>query len=129
MQAQIINERICHELKYNKPSMASPTKATLTKEIHQFLLANVDGELMVDELVEYWLKKELWENDPNWIYEDNVTNSEEGEFDVPDLFAENEEEAEFFRRKRYMMMAEQSDCGWYYCGGWLDNGWCGSGVV
>ena len=38
--------------------MASLTKAKLTKEMWEFVLANMDGELMVDEVGEYWLREE-----------------------------------------------------------------------
>jgi len=41
------------------------------------------------------LWEELREEDPNWIQEDDATNSEEGEVGVPDLLEENETEAIF----------------------------------
>ena len=58
MQSQIMNERRSRGLKYDEPAIASLTKAKLTEEMQEFLLATMDGERMSDELVEYWLRKE-----------------------------------------------------------------------
>ena len=50
---------------------------------------------MTDELVEYWLREKLQEEDPNWIQEDDTPNYEEGGVGVPDLLEKNESEIIF----------------------------------
>ena len=55
---QIINEQRSQKLKYDEPSIPTLTKAKLTKEMDGFLKENMDGELMGDDVVEYWLREE-----------------------------------------------------------------------
>jgi len=101
LQSQTINERRSRGLKYDEPEIISLTKAKITKEMQEFLLANMDGERLTDELVEYWLREELREEDPNWIQENDTQNSEEGEVGVPDLLEENESEVIFQEEEVY----------------------------
>lgn len=53
-----MNERRRRCLNYDEPIITILTKTKFTKEIQEFLLANMDGEPMSDALVEYWLQKE-----------------------------------------------------------------------
>ena len=64
VQAHIINERVCRRLKYEEPTIATLTKAKLTDKMKGFVLANMDGGIMNDELVEYWFTA-----GDNWVQE------------------------------------------------------------
>ena len=55
LQAQLINEKRSRELKYEEPAMGDLTQARMTNEMKSFLMANMDGERIDNELAEYWL--------------------------------------------------------------------------
>ena len=53
---QIINERRSRRLNYEKIDMATLTKTSITKEMSEFIKKNMVGNLMVGEILEYWLQ-------------------------------------------------------------------------
>ena len=42
-------------MKYEEPTIGDLTQARMMNEMKSFLMANVDGEWMNNELAEYWL--------------------------------------------------------------------------
>ena len=53
VQLQIMNELRSKDLKYKVPSMDKVKDGILTDEMRDFLLANMNGGRMSDELAEY----------------------------------------------------------------------------
>ena len=51
LQVQLLNERRTRGLKYTKPSMEETNDEKLTYEMREFLLANMNGRLMIHEVV------------------------------------------------------------------------------
>ena len=53
-QAQMLNERMARGLKYERPDINTLRTFHLTDEMERFLLAEMDGDLMDEELVTFW---------------------------------------------------------------------------
>ena len=64
-------------MKYTKPSMEETNDEKLTYEMREFLLANMDGRLMIHEVVEFWLRAE----DQNWMEDDDGVTNDNGMVD------------------------------------------------
>ena len=58
-----MNERKARGLKYTELAMNVVKERKLTDKMREFLLANMDGGRMTDELTEHWLRAE----DSNWM--------------------------------------------------------------
>ena len=75
VQYQIINERRGRRLNYDKIDMATLTKKKITKQMSGFIKKNMVGNIMVGEILDYWLQ----DDNQEWIEETNLDGVESRE--------------------------------------------------
>ena len=66
MQAQVMHARKVRGLKYNKLAMTDLIHAKMMEEMKGFLMGNMEGEWMLEEVAEYWLHM----GNSNWMEKD-----------------------------------------------------------